>query len=293
MPSARAVLIVGHGTISDLADVAEFLRRIRRGRPASDELVAEIRRRYDVIGGSPLLAVTESLAKAVETRVARPVRVAMRFWDPLVSDVVSDLAQSGVKELVVLPVAPYSVPVYAEVVREAAAALGAAAPRVTAVAPYGSHPLLVRAHVQTLQELVREHDARETELVLTAHSLPTHVVASGDPYQREFEASARAITSALGVPGSVAYQSQGADGGEWLGPTLAETFSRIVREGRRKVIVAPVGFLADHVETLYDLDVEARAQAESLGLEFRRARALGADPALADALSAVVKEALQ
>jgi ferrochelatase len=131
--------------------------------------------------------------------------------------------------------------------------------------------------------------------VLTAHSLPVSVLLSGDPYQREFEASAQAISSALGVPGTIAYQSQGEGGGEWLGPTLLETFSRVAREaeGRRKVIVAPVGFLADHVETLYDLDVEARAQAESLGLEFFRTRALGADPALADALAAVVQEAVR
>jgi ferrochelatase len=129
--------------------------------------------------------------------------------------------------------------------------------------------------------------------LLSAHSLPVRVIASGDPYQREFEASARAIADAVGWPARVVYQSQGDIGGEWLGPTLSDAFDAARADGVRTVVVAPVGFLADHVETLYDLDVEARAGARERGLELVRVPALNDDPALIAALVAVTLQAFE
>ena len=292
MDTKREVLLVGHGTIAAPSDIPEFLRQIRRGRPASAELVTEMQRRYAHIGGSPLLFVTESLARAVEHRLGLPVHVAMRFWEPLIENVVARLVRSGVRELYVLPVAPFSVHLYAGAVKQALAANGDAALKVVSVAPYGSHPKLVAAHVDAIAPFIAAAKNKETELILTAHSLPARVISSGDPYQSEFEASARAISKELGYPGTIAYQSQGADGGDWLGPTLLQALTNAKSAGKRRVVVAPVGFLADHVETLYDLDVEAAAQARTLGLDFARVPALGDGPALADALSLVAKEVL-
>jgi ferrochelatase len=275
-----------------MSDVTEFLRRIRRGRPPSAELVTEIRRRYAHIGGSPLLLVTESLARGLSARLGLPVHVAMRFWDPLIEDVAARLVGDGVREVCVLPVAPFSVSVYVDAVREALAVHGSAAPRVVSVAVYGSHPALVAAHADAILPFVTGRNPSDTELVLTAHSLPTRVLAAGDSYQTEFEHSARAILERVRYPGTIAYQSQGADGGEWLGPTLREALETAESAGKRGVIVAPVGFLADHVETLYDLDVEAKAQATALGLEFERVPALGDREPLVEALALVVREAL-
>src|SRR4051812_1948572 len=124
MNTNAAVLLVGHGTVTSMADVPEFLRVIRRGRPPSEELVAEIQRRYAHIGGSPLLLVTESLASGLSASLRIPVHVAMRFWEPLIEDVVAELVKAGVRELCVLPVAPFSVSVYTDVVREALALHG-------------------------------------------------------------------------------------------------------------------------------------------------------------------------
>src|SRR6478735_2649586 len=142
MDTPRAVLVVGHGTISELKDVPEFLLRIRRGRPAPPELVGEIQRRYAKIGQSPLLDVTQSLVRALESRLSFPVRVAMRFWNPLVEDVLREILSLGVRDLCILPVAPFSVHVYAGVVAEALSALVSSAekPNLLPVAPYGTDP---------------------------------------------------------------------------------------------------------------------------------------------------------
>lgn len=293
MATNRVVLLIGHGTIAGLSDMPEFLRRIRRGRPPSAGLVTEIQRRYAHIGGSPLLFVTESLARAMEERLGLPVHVAMRFWDPLIEDVVTRLMSEGVRELCVLPVAPFSVNLYRDAVKEVLAERGDAAPSVVSVAAYGSHPSLIAAHADAILPFIASAKIEETELVLTAHSLPKSVLSSGDPYQREFEASARAISERAGFPATIAYQSQGADGGDWLGPTLLQALTDAKDAGKRRVVVSPVGFLADHVETLYDLDIEAAAQAHALGLEFARVPALGDSAPLVETLSLVAEEALR
>jgi ferrochelatase len=286
----RALLVVGHGTITGPEDVPEFLRRIRRGRPASPELVEEIRRRYAQIGHSPLLDITESLANALSARLDMPARVAMRFWDPLVEQVVAEMVAAGVTELCVLPVAPFSVHVYVDVVRRALAAQGASSVKVVPVAPYGSDAALISAQAAKVRPLLAGA-AADTLLILSAHSLPSAVIAAGDPYRTLFEESARAIAADLGREAQIVYQSQGADGGDWLGPTLDAALVAASQMGKRTVVVAPVGFLADHVETLYDLDIEAAARARSLGLGFVRSPTLGDDPALVDALTRVVERA--
>lgn len=289
----RVILLVGHGTIEQSSDVPEFLRRIRRGRPAPEEFVSEIRRRYDHIGGSPLLRTTEALAAQVSARTNVPARVAMRYWSPLVADVLRELARNGVRELCVVPLAPYSVHVYAAVVEEALAALrsdGEAEVVARAVRPYGDHPALVGAHAAAIAPFVEGKRAGETELVFTAHSLPSRVIRMGDPYQREFEKSAAAVSARLRHPFHLAYQSQGEGNDEWLGPTLRSVLEGAKERGAREVVVAPVGFLADHVETLYDLDVEAAAQAASLGLAFRRVPSLGTAPGLVDAIESLYRD---
>ncbi|HEX3594544.1 MAG TPA: ferrochelatase [Polyangiaceae bacterium] len=292
MMTRRALLIVGHGTITDPVDVPEFLRRIRRGRPASAELVEEIRRRYRAIGRSPLLDTTESLGRALATRLGMTTRVSMRFWDPLVEDVVHELLDGGVTELCVLPVAPFSVHVYVDVVARALQGFQAEARvRVLSVEPYGDDPGFVEAQAAKVRPLLAGRDPQRTELVLSAHSLPRAVIAAGDPYQKLYETSARAIAGLLGWDAKIVYQSQGADGGDWLGPTLDDALVAARDDGKRAVVDAPVGFLADHVETLFDLDIEAAGRAKALGLGFERAPTLGADPALVDVLASVVERA--
>ena len=272
--SLDGILLTAHGSVENLDEMPAFLARIRRGRPAPAGLVEELRHRYRVIGGSPLLRITEEQARLLERASGLPVIVGMRLWRPELADAIGHALERRIERLCVLPLAPYSVSVYFQAAERALRELGASAAtklRLVAAQPFGSDPQLVAAHVQAIAPCLAGSgpDSDSTELVLTAHSLPSSVIASGDSYTREVEASARAIAAELGRPYVLAYQSQGADGGDWVGPGLREVFGSAHARGVRRVVVAPIGFLCDHVETLYDLDIEARGWANELGIRAR------------------------
>lgn len=293
MMTARArdgVLLVAHGTVASTDDLPAFLAEIRRGKPPPDGLVEELRRRYETIGGSPLLALTDAQASALARELGLPVFVAMRLWEPRVEQVVAKLG-SEIERLCVLPLAPFSAHVYNAAARSAFERIAAASPpRPVFVDNWGLEPALIAAHLAVIQPVLERAD-RRAELVLSAHSLPKIVVDRGDPYARLVEAAARRIGDELGRPVHLAYQSQGADGGDWLGPDLPEVFRSLHGRGVRSVVVAPFGFLADHVETLYDVDIEAHDQAKQLGLDFSRVPALNTHPQLIHAMAELVRRA--
>ena len=289
-------MLVAHGTVADLADLPDFVARIRHGRPPPAGLVEELQRRYEAIGGSPLLRVTEQQARALEAQTGLPVLLGMRLWEPSVEGALRQAAQRGITRLVLVPLAPFSVDVYAAAARRSLDALrpelGEATPELVVCEAWGSEPAFVEAHVALLGAQLRI-DSRDSAVVLTAHSLPGAAIRAGDRYQAEVEACAQAVAEGLGQPCHLAYQSQGADGGEWLGPDLRQTFERLARAGTRQITLSPFGFLADHVETLYDLDVEARSWASALGLGFERVPALNTAPGLINALASVALRALR
>jgi ferrochelatase len=282
---------VAHGTVENLDDLPAFLARIRHGRPASAELVQEVRRRYTLIGRSPLLEQTREQAARLAEHTGLPVFLGMRLWDPSVESALEQATAAGCERLCVLPLAPFSVHVYTRAAEASARAVeqrGGVAPALVAAAPWGQHRAFIAAHAVKLQQ----HAPPDAALLLTAHSLPTRAVAAGDPYADLVSATARAIAQRAGRDYRLAYQSQGADGGDWLGPDLRAELEALAAQGVRKVALAPFGFLTEHVETLYDLDVEAAAWARELGLELARVPALGADPGLIEALGDTVREAL-
>jgi ferrochelatase len=281
----QAVLLVSHGTVDDLGDLAAFVTNVRRGHAPSADLVAELRRRYEAIGGrSPLNEINAEVARKLEGILGVRVRWANRLWRPEVRDVVRQLSQEGVTRVVLLPLAQYSAAVYAEHARNAALGLNV---EVASVPNWGGVPELAEAFARRVTALLRNADLQRTSVVLTAHSLPQAVVDAGDPYERDVRAAADAVMArvraAMGceVGSMVAFQSQGmAASGRptsWLGPTLDAALASCSARGDSGVVVAPIGFLADHVEILYDLDIEARAQAEHRGLSFARIPSLNAD----------------
>jgi ferrochelatase len=292
---STGILLVAHGTVSDISELPAFVGRIRHGRPPPPGLVAELTRRYRAIGGSPLLRVTEEQARALEARTGLPVLLGMRLWEPSVEDAFREAARRGIQRLVLVPLAPFSVEVYGAAARRSLESvrveLGEATPELVVCEPWGTEPAFVEAHCAALRAPLRI-DSRDSMVVLTAHSLPRAAIRAGDRYQAEVEASARAIAERLGRPCELAYQSQGADGGEWLGPALRPTFERLAQTGVRQITLSPFGFLADHVETLYDLDIEARSWAGALDLGLERVPALNTAPGLIDALSTVALRAL-
>ncbi|EYF08663.1 ferrochelatase [Chondromyces apiculatus] len=294
---SAAVLLSCHGTVSRHEDIPAFLHNIRRGRPTPPELVQEIAHRFDAIGGSPLMTITEAQARALEARLGVPVAVCARLWHPYPSEVLPALLAQGVRTVISLPLAPQSVDVYHAAIREAAAAH----PDLTvrAAPAWGLEPALLDAFIETIDEALAaepEADRNTIPIILSAHSLPRRVIAMGDRYEIEFRAMAGAVAERLEARGfqtHIAFQSQGASAEPWIGPDLPETFATLARAGAHTALIAPIGFLAEHVETLYDLDIEAPKLAAQAGLpRLLRARAVSTRPRFIDALEAVARRVL-
>lgn len=289
-----AVLLTCHGTVDRVEDIPAFLTNIRRGRPTPPAIVEEVTHRFQRIGGSPLMRITAEQASALEARIGLPVRVAGRVWAPFPAEVIGELVQQGVTTLISLPLAPQSVDVYHAGVRAACAAHAGLELR-TAPA-WGAEPVLIDAFVESIDEALArfpEEERTKVPVILSAHSLPQAVINAGDPYEKQFRAMAAEVAVRLvprGLPVRVAFQSQGMDGGAWLGPDLPATFAGLAEGGAKAAVIAAIGFVADHVETLYDLDVEAPAIAAKAGIErLERAPSMNARARFIDALSAVVR----
>jgi ferrochelatase len=296
---SEAVVLVSHGTVDDPDDLAAFVTNVRRGRPAPPDLIAELRRRYDAIGGSPLNRINAQLAAKVAARLGVPVDVANRLWRPFVRDVFGALVDRGIRRVVVVPLASHSTHVYAEDARLAAEAAGV--DLVCAPAWGGRADLTAAFASRIVSKLQASPEADRTMVISTAHSLPRSVIAAGDPYERHFRASAEAVAAAVRarveheVATMVAFQSQGMAGPatvEWLGPTLREALDVARERGSARVLFAPIGFLSDHVEVLYDLDVEANAMAAERGMTYARSSSLNADEDFVDVLTEVCQPLL-
>lgn len=288
-----AVVLSCHGTVESVADIPAFVQNIRRGRPAPPEVIEEVTRRFEQIGGSPMMRITHEQAAALEQRLGVVVRATARLWEPYAGPVLDELVAAGVDRIISLPLAPQSVHVYNRVVEEAATERGL---EVVGASSWGEEPKLIDAFDQAIGEAL-ERAGAQPAVVLTAHSLPLRILRAGDPYERDFRAMAEAVTDRLRARGSstvvVAFQSQGMGGGEWLGPDLDTTFEALRGEGIDHLVVAPIGFVAEHVETLYDIDVEAAARAKELGFSsLVRMPAMNTRPAFIDALEAVARPLL-
>lgn len=300
-PEPTGVLLLAYGGPLSLDEVEPFLADIRGGRPTPPDLLEEIRSHYAAIGGrSPLLDNTRRQAAALEEALAAraapwPVAIGMRHWRPRVADALRELVGSGVTRLVAICLAPHysraSVGAYRRALDEAMAQDGRRID-VRFVERWGTHPRFVAALADRLEvELatVAPPYRRDAAVVFTAHSLPARLADEGDPYPQEVEETARAVARRAGLTRwRVAYQSAGARAVDWLRPEIGDLLEELSAEGARCVVVQPVGFVSDHVETLYDLDIEARRRAQALGLAFHRVPAGGDHPDLIAALADLV-----
>jgi len=278
-----AVLLMAYGGPSSLGDVEPYLLDVRGGRPTSPELVAEVRHRYEVIGGrSPILPITQAQGAALAGELGVPVYTGMRHWHPYIADAVAQIVADHHRRLVAIVMAPHystmSVGAYEKALLKAAGARI----DIALVRSWGQHPLflgVVAAHLT--QALQRFPDASAVTVVFTAHSLPRRILAAGDAYPDQLQASAAAVAGKLGLSSwELAYQSAGATSGPWLGPDAGEVLARLAAEGRRDFVIAPIGFVCDHVEILYDVDVAYQAVARRLGVRLERMRSLNEDPML-------------
>jgi ferrochelatase len=292
----QAVLLLAHGAPDRLEDVDEYLTLVRGGRPLARELAEGIKQRYaDIGGGSPLTERTREQAASLEAHLVAEglqVFVGMRNWRPFIREAVAEMQSAGVERIVAVCLAPqyskFSIGLYFRRVQEAKTELGFSA-AISWAKSYHDHPLLIEAFYQKLVPLL------PCERVLfTAHSLPEKILESGDAYVTETRNTARAVAERAGLTAwDFAFQSQGLTDERWLGPTVESTIERYAREGVREMVLAPIGFVSDHVEILYDVDILFRRIARDGGIALRRPESLNDSPAYIAALADVVRERLK
>ena len=295
---SNAVLLLAHGSPERVEDIPEFLRSVTGGRPMPEAVAKEVQHRYSLIGRSPLTEITLRQGEALARELQLSVYVGMRNWKPLIGDVVRQMAAAGVAKAVAICLAPQnsrtSVGLYKRAVEE-----GQPPFAVDFVDNWHDHPLLIRAFAEKLaagwQRACRELRAR-VPVIFTAHSVPKRTVAEGDPYEEQARETAALV--AMELPEltvddwSFAFQSQGMSGGEWLGPTVEETIRGLKAKGHKAVFVQPIGFLCDHVEVLYDVDIFFQECAAKEGMALRRAESLNDSPTLIAALTEVARSRL-
>jgi ferrochelatase len=291
------LLCMSYGTARGPDDLEAYLTHIRRGRAPSPELLQEMRERYDAIGGrSPLIEITEQQVRALEAALGElDVRAyhGMKHQSPYLEDVVAEMSDDGIERAVGLALAPhysrFSVGQYVERVEKAAAERGR--PEFTFVESFATHPAFVEFVAARVRATLTQ--LPEGYVLFSAHSLPVKILESGDPYPRELADTADAVAVRLGLTEyGIAWQSAGRTGEEWLGPDLTDVIRRLAEERVRGVVSCPVGFVSDHLEVLYDVDIEAKGVADELGVAFVRTPSPNADPAFIAALADVVRDHL-
>jgi ferrochelatase len=300
--SEPVVFLMALGGPDSLENVEPYLLDLRGGRPTSPELVEEIRERYRATGGrSPVLDITLSLGAKLEARRRVHVFVGLRHWHPFIAEAWQEIVDSGPDRVIGICMAPqYSamtVGKYLEKLDDARRDVGGADIPLSTVRSWATHPGLVAGLADRVSEALGrfpEGERPAVPVLFTAHSLPERIVREGDAYPDEVRATMDAVVARLpaGQPTTFAFQSQGRSPEPWLGPEVEPTLDGLAADGVPGVVIAPIGFLSDHVETLYDIDIEFAARAEKLGLRFERTAMLNDSDALADTLAALVDEHL-
>jgi ferrochelatase len=314
--SKQAVLLLAHGTPETVEQIPEYLRNVVSGRPLPEHVIEEIKHRYALIGRSPLTEITLEQGRLVEAELVMDgievqVYVGMRNWKPYIPDVVRKMRADGVEEAAVICLAPQnsrtSVGLYKRAVQAEAGAL-----KIDFTEGWALDPLLAEAFAERLRaaetRMKQETDAF-VPVLFTAHSVPTRTVQppdvsegqnagprlwpgeGADPYAQEAKRTAELVAERVPeIPKWwFAFQSQGASGGPWMGPTVEETLTTIAQEGVKTVLLQPIGFLCDHVEILYDVDIAFRECASKLGVRLERPESLNASPTLARAIAGLAK----
>lgn len=291
------LLVMAYGTARDLDDVERFYTDIRRGSPPPPGLLAELRDRYRAIGGrSRLYAITEAQARGIEARLnGARVYVGQKHSPPFVADGVARAASDGITRLAGLVLAPHysslSVGDYESRARRAADRLGWKG-HFTMVRSWHDEPGYVRWLARAVRGACSGMPAKTT-VIFTAHSLPRHTLPAGDPYPDELQATARAVAARAGLHRvTTGWQSAGRTADAWLGPDILDVIDDLASSGEESVVVCPCGFVADHLEVLYDVDIEAANRARERGLAFARTASPNDDPEFLDVVAGVAARAL-
>ena len=287
---------MAHGTPESVDQMPEYLRLVRGGREPSAELIEEMSHNWRAIGGrSPLTDITRQQALALQAMLAGagfpvPVAVGMRNWQPFIADALRGLAAARVSRVIGVPLAPQFSTLSVQKYTDAARAALPPGMELTCVRSFHDHPLLIDAFAEKVRAAA---PADDEEVIFTAHSLPERVATSGDPYADEVAATARLVAARAGIRAyQRAFQSAGRTPEPWLGPDLSELIRARAGAGIRKFLVVPVGFVCDHTEILFDIDVQAAETARQSGVALRRTQSLNTSPTFIKALAALVAQAV-
>lgn len=281
---------MAYGSPDKPEDIEPYYTDIRRGRKPTPELLQELTERYETIGGrSPLLEITNAQAASLNTELGDEVKVyvGMRHWKPWIHEAVLQMKNDGIEEAVGIIMAPHysgmSIAKYMEAVENAKQKHGADF-KIKFIESWHNHPLFIEALTEKI-ELAKnkfpEEELQKLAVIFTAHSLPEKILQNNDPYQEQLMETSRLVAEKAGISRwQFAYQSAGRTEEKWLGPDLLEVEEKLAAEGVKSVLVCSVGFIADHLEVMYDIDVEGQEKAKELGVHLERSESLNDNPKL-------------
>ena len=289
-----AVLLLAHGSPESPEQVPEFLQAVTSGRALPPQVVQEVQHRYSLIGFSPLACWTLLQADQLAQSLNMPVFVGMRNWRPWVGDAVKAIFGRGIERVIAICMAPQNSRTSVGLYRRAVTDSGGLPFALDFVESWHDHPLLAKAFAERLEAglgRARADAGGNIPIIFTAHSVPQRTITDGDPYQAQSHETAELVAKEAGLNDGgwrFAFQSQGMSGGEWVGPTVESTILQLKKEGHRAVFLQPIGFLCDHVEVLYDIDIAFKDMAEKEGMRLWRAESLNGSQTLTEALADLV-----
>jgi len=300
----KALLLLAFGGPRSLNEVGPFLNRIMKGRKPSPEQLERVKERYRLIGGaSPLLKITQEQAKRLEKKLSERGHsfksyVGMRYDHPMIEETMKEMLKDGIEEVIAVPMAPFqsreSTGAYIEEVKRVQKNMGEML-KVSFVVGWHMHPLFLEAIREKVHEglmAFTPEERKRVHLLFTAHSLPKSIVEK-DPYAREIEECIKGVVGGLEHRAwGMAYQSKGGGPEEWVGPDVESILTNLSIEGVQRVLIVPIGFVSDHIEILYDIDILYREKAKSLGMKLRRTTSLNFSEKFIEALAAIVEEHL-
>jgi len=306
--SSVGVILMTYGSPSTLDDIPAYLQNVRGGNPAGEALITEFRRRYGLIGGSPLLRITREQAAALQEELNGHnglrfrVVAGMRFAPPYIADVVPEAAVDAQRLIGVIMSPQYSPIImngYVRALESAVAGLQRNDLELRIAGAWHLQPYFLQALADRVQQALKRFQPEVRERVpvlLTAHSMPRRVVEKEPDYIDSLKETAAAVADLVGIPPErwmFCYQSAGHTPEEWLKPDFADVMPELRAAGHTHVLIAPVQFLADHLEILYDIEIGAREQAEMAGIQFARTESLNTSPLFIKALAAVIEETMR
>ncbi len=294
----NAVLLIAHGSPERVEDIPEFLGYVTGGRALPDSVVREIQHRYSLIGSSPLTRFTRLQAEGAQRELGVPFYVGMRNWRPFIADALGQMSSDGVQKAVAICMAPQnsrtSVGLYRKVLFEQ----NAPSFPIDFVESWHDDPLLIAAFAERFRDGYARANTEaglELPVLFTAHSVPQRTIADGDPYEAQARETACLVAEKVSLSPErwqFAFQSQGVSGGPWLGPGVEDTLKQLSAAGNRGAFLQPIGFVCDHVEILYDIDIAFREFAQTLGMKLWRAESLNDSPAFVRAIAGVARTRL-